>query len=187
MDKILGIRELISVHTQISELERKEAELATPMLTDLEYIPQIFEWFCELSGYNGDGGKLNTDKKMQFLIIIIFFYSPISLTGHRIPNGIRDILTELFGYKSKSAVSNLLKNLVPTYDNYRVFKEEVDLIYASIWKQLEGRGMLPYRTENSTVVNNGSTFTNELENKVSAETAKKKRSKASFFIYNLFN
>ena len=43
MDKILGIRELISVHTQISELERKEAELATPMLTDLEYIPQIFE------------------------------------------------------------------------------------------------------------------------------------------------
>ena len=25
MDKILGIRELISVHTQISELERKEA------------------------------------------------------------------------------------------------------------------------------------------------------------------
>ncbi|KAB6370132.1 hypothetical protein LI160_16895 [Bacteroides xylanisolvens] len=144
MDKILGIRELISVHTQISELERKEAELATPMLTDLEYIPQIFEWFCELSGYNGDGGKLNTDKKMQFLIIIIFFYSPISLTGHRIPNGIRDILTELFGYKSKSAVSNLLKNLVSTYDNYRVFKEEVDLIYASIWKQLEGRGMLPY-------------------------------------------
>ena len=27
----------------------------------------------------------------------------------------------------------------------------------------------------------------KLENKVSAETAKKKRSKASFFIYNLFN
>ena len=139
MNKHLGIRELISVHIQKSELERKEAELATPMLTDLEYIPQIFEWFCELSGYNGDGGKLNTDKKMQFLI-----YSPISLTGHRIPNGIRDILTELFGYKSKSAVSNFLKNLVPTYDNYRVFKEEVDLIYASIWNQLEGRGMLPY-------------------------------------------
>lgn len=33
------IGELISVHIQKSELERKEAELATPMLTDLEHIP----------------------------------------------------------------------------------------------------------------------------------------------------
>ena len=41
------IGELISVHIQKSELERKEAELATPMLTDLEHIPQIFEWFCD--------------------------------------------------------------------------------------------------------------------------------------------
>lgn len=81
---------------------------------------------------------------MQFLIIIMFFYSPISLTGHRIPNGIRDILTELLGYKSKSAVSNHLKNLVPTYDNYRMFREEVDLLYASIRSRLEDRGMLPY-------------------------------------------
>lgn len=137
------IGELISVHIQKSELERKEAELATPMLTDLEHIPQIFEWFCELSGDSGDGGKLNTDRKMQFLIIIMFFYSPISLTGHRIPNG-RDILTELLGYKSKSAVSNHLKNLVPTYDNYRMFREEVDLLYASIRSRLEDRGMLPY-------------------------------------------
>ena len=138
------IGELISVHIQKSELERKEAELATPMLTDLEHIPQIFEWFCELSGDSGDGGKLNTDRKMQFLIIIMFFYSPISLTGHRIPNGIRDILTELLGYKSKSAVSNHLKNLVPTYDNYRMFREEVDLLYASIRSRLDDRGMLPY-------------------------------------------
>lgn len=138
------IGELISVHIQKSELERKEAELATPMLNDLEHIPQIFEWFCELSGDSEDGGKLNTDRKMQFLIIIMFFYSPISLTGHRIPNGIRDILAELLGYKSKSAVSNHLKNLVPTYDNYRMFREEVDLLYASIRSRLEDRGMLPY-------------------------------------------
>lgn len=138
------IGELISVHIQKSELERKEAELATPMLNDLEHIPQIFEWFCELSGDSEDGGKLNTDRKMQFLIIIMFFYSPISLTGHRIPNGIRDILAELLGYKSKSAVSNHLKNLVPTYDNYKMFREEVDLLYASIRSRLEDRGMLPY-------------------------------------------
>ena len=143
MDNLLEIRELISVHTQISELEKREAELATPKLTDLEYIPQIFEWFCELSGCSGDGGKLNTDRKLQFLIIIMFFYSPISLTEHRTPNGIRDILTELFGYKSKSAVSNLLKNLVPTYDNYKVFREEVGLLNASILSRLEDRGMLP--------------------------------------------
>ena len=117
------IGELISVHTQISELERQEAQLATPKLTDLEYIPQIYEWFCELSGDSGDGGKLDTDRKMQFLIIIIVFYSPISLTGHRITNGIRDILADLLGYKSKSGVSNHLKNLVSTYDNYKGFKK----------------------------------------------------------------
>lgn len=137
------IGELISVHAQISELERKEAELATPMLTDLEYISRIFEWFCELSGDSGDGVKLDTDRKMKFLIIIMIFYSPISLTGHRISNGIRNILADLLGYKSRSGVSNHLKNLVPTYDNYRMFREEVNVLYASIQSRLKAQGILP--------------------------------------------
>lgn len=137
------IGELLSIHIQKSELEKKEIELTTPLLTDKEYIFQIFEWFCELSGCDGCVCDLDTDNKMKFLFIILFLYSPSCFTGRRIVNGIRDILTELFGYKSSSGVSNHLKSIVHTYNTYRTFREEVIVLYTEIEKRLKDRGLIP--------------------------------------------
>ena len=143
MNDIFKIGELLSVHTQKSDLERKEAELTTPVLTNKEHISLIFEWYCELSGCNGRVCDLDTDNKMKFLIIILFLYSPISFTGRRIVNGIRDILTGLFGYKSSSGVSNHLKTTVHTYYNYRMFREEVNVFYSEIQNRLKAEGIIP--------------------------------------------
>lgn len=144
MDGIFKISELLSVHTQKSELERKEIELASPLLTDEKYISQIFEWFCELSGgCNGCAFELDTDNKMKFLVIILFLYSPAFFTGHRLKNGIRDILAKLFGYNSGSGVSNHLKDIVQIYNTYKMFREEVFTLYGEIEKRLKDRGLIP--------------------------------------------
>ena len=144
MNSIFKISELLSVHSQKSELERKEIELVIPLLTDEKYIPQIFEWFCELSDDCNDCTfELDTDNKMKFLVIILFLYSPAFFTGHRLKNGIRDILTELFGYKSRSGVSNHLKDIVHIYNTYKMFREEVYTLYGEIEKRLKDRGLIP--------------------------------------------
>lgn len=140
---ILNIKELLSIHAQMVELKKREAELTTPLLTDKNCIPPIFEWFCELSGCNVSVHDLDTDNKMEFLLIILLFYSPSFFTGHRLKNGLRDILTELFGYKSRSGVSNHLKDIVHTYNTYRKFREEVTVLYAEIEKRLKNRGLIP--------------------------------------------
>lgn len=143
VNDLFKIGELLSVHTQKSELERKEAELTNPMLTNKEYISLIFEWYCELSGCNGRVCDLDTDNKMKFLIIILFLYSPVCFTGRRIVNGIRNILMELFGYKSSSGVSNHLKIAVYTYCTYKQFREEVNVLYPEIQNRLKAEGILP--------------------------------------------
>lgn len=143
LNDIFKIGELLSVHTQKSELERKEAELTIPVLTNKEYISLIFEWYCELSGHSGCACDLDTDDKMEFLIIILLLYSPDFFIGHRLRDGIRDILTELFGYKSGSGVSNHLKDIVHTYNNYRTFREKVIVLYLEIENRLKAEGILP--------------------------------------------
>lgn len=133
---------MLSVHTQKSELERKEAELTIPVLTNKEYISLIFGWFCELSGHSGRACDLDTVDKMEFLMIILLLYSPDFFTGHRLRDGIRDILTKLFGYKSASGVSNHLKDIVHTYNNYRKFREKINVLYPEIQNRLKAEGIL---------------------------------------------
>lgn len=79
------IAELQSVYKEKCVLKNKEAELSEPLLTDLQYIPMIFAWFCQLSGVSSSAnGKLNRDQKKEFLFIILFLYSPAALAGGRI-------------------------------------------------------------------------------------------------------
>lgn len=143
VNDLFKIGELLSVHTQKSELDRKEAELTIPVLTNKEYISLIFDWYCELSGHSGCTYDLDTDDKMEFLMIILLLYSPDFFTGHRLRDGIRDILTKLFGYKSGSGVSNHLKDIVHTYNNYRKFRAELNVLYPEILNRLKAEGILP--------------------------------------------
>ncbi len=108
LQEFLEIEELKSIHEEKLRLMEREMALSTPLLTELEYIPMLYKWYCELSGCCEESGGLNTDQKGQFLFVIIYsLYSPITLVGGRIVNGVRDRLAQLFGFTSPSAVSNL--------------------------------------------------------------------------------
>lgn len=136
------IKELLSVHQQKEELERKEIELSIPVLTNLEYVPEIYDWFCEFAGYE-EHANLRVDDKLQFLFIMEIFYTPISLTGCRTVGGFRRVLTWVLGYKSRTIVSNYQKCLLTNYYNYRKFREQVEARYSAIYNRLKEREMIP--------------------------------------------
>lgn len=92
LQEFLEIEELKSIHEEKLRLMEREMALSTPLLTELEYIPMLYKWYCELSGCCEEAGVQNTDQKGQFLFVILFFYSPIALVGGRIVSGVRDKL-----------------------------------------------------------------------------------------------
>ena len=77
LQEFLEIEELKSIHEEKLRLMEREMALSTPLLTELEYIPMLYKWYCELSGCCEESGGLNAHQKGQFLLIILFFYSPI--------------------------------------------------------------------------------------------------------------
>lgn len=138
------IAELQSVYTEKCELKNKEGELSEPLLTDLQYVPMIFSWFCQLSGVSSSAnGKLNRDQKKQFLFIILFLYSPAALAGGRITARVRCAVAKVLQYKAQSGVSNQLETTVSLYYQYKDFKDQVDYLYTEIRKRLKKEGILP--------------------------------------------
>ncbi|GAA6468110.1 hypothetical protein ACMSFO_09620 [Bacteroides thetaiotaomicron] len=143
LQEFLEIEELKSIHEEKLRLMEREMALSTPLLTELEYIPMLYKWYCELSGCCEESGGLNTDQKGQFLFVILFLYSPIALVGGRIVNGVRDKLAQLFGFTSPSAVSNLCKSINSFYSTYRGYRKNVNQLCDEFMSRLKENGILP--------------------------------------------
>ena len=103
----------------------------------------LYKWYCELSGCCEESGGLNTDQKGQFLLVILFLYSPIALVGGRIVNGVRDKLAQLFGFTSPSAVSNLCKSINSFYSTYKGYRKNVNQLCDEFMSRLKENGILP--------------------------------------------
>lgn len=142
LQDFLKIEELRSIHAEKIRLIEREIALSTPLLTKLEYIPMLYKWYCELSGCCEESRELSADQKGQFLLIILFFYSPITLVGGRIVNGVRDKLAKLFGFNSPSAVSNL-RDAISFYETYKGYRKTIDRLRDEILSRLKENGMIP--------------------------------------------
>lgn len=123
---------------------REEARLTTALLTNVNHIPVIYKWFCELKEEQSERVKESrSNMNKQFIFIINFLYSPASLVeGKRVKKGVRQKLSKVFDYKSPSAVSNLSIDLLFLYKKYADFADEVNRCYAEILKRLEENGIL---------------------------------------------
>ena len=142
LQEFLEIEELKSIHEEKLRLMEREMALSTPLLTELEYIPMLYKWYCELSGCCEEAGVQNTDQKGQFLFVILFFYSPIALVGGRIVSGVRDKLAQLFGFTSPSAVSNL-RDAISFYETYKGYRKTIDQLRDEFMSRLKENGIIP--------------------------------------------
>lgn len=132
-----SIIELKSIKELKSKLNKREAELSTPLLTDISIIPQIYEWFQEItSQYDFPPNPESVTQRKKFLFIILLLYAPGVLAGNRLPNGIRSELTKLFRGISPYAISHNISDISFLYQHYKNFRNDIEFIYGVIIDKL---------------------------------------------------
>lgn len=131
------IEEIKSIRKQRNRILEKEKELTKPMLTDLDRIEQLYEWFKEIvSNRNNMGWVENVSQRKKFLFIILFLYSPSTLAGDKMRSGLRNKLAEVLGVNAKSVISDNRNNLIFSYQLYKYFRQDVDWIFNEMMQKI---------------------------------------------------
>ena len=88
------IAEIKSIREQKSKLSEREKELTEPILTDLDMIGTLYRWFQEIISQKETFRLGNVTQRKKFIFIILFLYSPSTLAGGKMMNGLRNKLAE---------------------------------------------------------------------------------------------
>lgn len=133
--ELSSIMELKSIREQKSRLSERENELAQPLLTDLDMIPRIYEWFNELLKELPNRNKSTLTK--EFIFIILFLYSPGTLAGGKMKLGVRKSIADTLGLTACTAVSNKCSEIVFMYKIYKYFRQDLSIIYPKIMDKIQ--------------------------------------------------
>ena len=131
------IAEIKSIREQKSKLSEREKELTEPTLTDLNMIETLYGWFQEIISQKEMFRLGNVTQRKKFIFIILFLYSPSTLAGGKMKNGLRNKLAEVLGVSAQTAISDNRNNLVFSYQLYKYFRRDVDWIYGEILERLK--------------------------------------------------
>ena len=133
-----SIVELKSIREQKSRLSEREQELASPILTDLSLIPEIYDWFKELlAGMDCPPNLESVTQRKKFLFIVLFLFAPSVLAGGRLPNGIRAEIAGVFPDVSPCVISNNIADVSFIYQQYKDFRQDIEFIYNQVLERLK--------------------------------------------------
>ncbi|WP_195351227.1 hypothetical protein [Bacteroides nordii] len=137
------VSELKAIREQKSRLSERENELSTPVLSDLELIPVIYEWFKEVLSEMAFPPQVESiTQRKKFLFIVLFLFSPSVLAGGRMPNGVRKNLEEVLPNVKPCTISNNLADVVFLYQQYKDFRQDIEYIYTEIVSRLKFKGLI---------------------------------------------
>lgn len=138
-----SIVELRSIREQKSRLSEREQELASPILTDLSLIPEIYDWFKELlAGMDCPPNPESVTQRKKFLFIVLFLFAPSVLAGGRLPNGIRAEIAGVFPDVSPCVISNNIADVSFIYQQYKDFRQDIEFIYNQVLEKLKIKGLI---------------------------------------------
>ena len=138
-----SIVELKSIREQKSRLSEREQELASPILTDLSLIPEIYDWFKELlAGMDCPPNLESVTQRKKFLFIVLFLFAPSVLAGGRLPNGIRAEISGVFPDVSPCVISNNIADVSFIYQQYKDFRQDIEYLYNQVLEKLKIKGLI---------------------------------------------
>jgi len=137
------INQLKEIQLQQQLVAKKKEEAEKPLLHDLDQIPVLYDWFCDILNSSDFPPNIKSvSQRKKFLIIIIFLYSPASLTGNWILWGLRKKLVETLRITSRSTISDNCADVIFLYCNSPSYREEIDAIYKLLFRRIEAEGWL---------------------------------------------
>ena len=131
------IAEIKSIREQKSKLSEREKELTEPILTDLDMIGMLYRWFQEIISQKEIFRSGNVTQRKKFIFIILFLYSPSTLAGGKMKNGLRDKLAEVLGVNAQTTISYYRIYLVFSFQLYKYFRQDVDWIYGEMMERIK--------------------------------------------------
>lgn len=132
---------LKNIRIDKSKLSSNERLLSRPLLHDKNLIEGIYRDFIEILTPDCMGNIQSVINRKKFIFVILYMFSPSSLAGGKMKNGIRTEISKVLGLKSKSTISDNCSDLIFLYQNYGKFREDVDSIYNEITKKLNEKGI----------------------------------------------
>lgn len=136
------ISELKAIREEKLRLLEREAELLKPILRQVELLPTLFEWFIEIrNNMPVRPDRMSVRTRKQFLFIILWLYSPATLSGGRLLYGLRRKLVEVFHVNSRTIISDNCSDVVFYYQQYKDFRIEVDYIRMQLLNRLRLEGI----------------------------------------------
>ena len=132
-----SIAEIKNIREPKSRLSEREAELVSPILTNLESIPYIYELFKNIVRTMNIPSREKIIQRKEFLFIILFLFVPSVLAGGRIPNGVRKSLEHVFPKVKPCTISNNIADVFFLYQQYKYFRSDINIIYKEMLKRLE--------------------------------------------------
>jgi hypothetical protein len=136
------IEEINAIRALKSELSEKERILTEPIMTDLDMISTLYMWFRDIVSEKEAFRPGNVSLRKKFLFIVLYLYSPSSLAGGKIRNGLRKKITEVLGLASETTLSDNRNGLVFAYRMYKYFRQDVERIYTEIVNRLKHEGII---------------------------------------------
>lgn len=132
----MWIEQMRFIYGQLTTRNRQLNELTKPTLTDYGLLPYIWSEFVAFSKSKGHKPLSSAYERKKFLFVVLMFYSPLSIVGGRLKNGLRDALINTIGKVKGATISYNLRNVDFYYENYKDFSSEVDYFCAEICEKL---------------------------------------------------
>lgn len=128
--KVTALR---SVRQKIDELNGTLKSLSCPVIDDFALLPRLYEAYLNVFARRGSpDAALRVYNRKKFLLIVLYLYCPAALSGERMKAGLRSKLSALFGLTASTPISDNCTDLLFTYQNFRDFRRDVDIIYKEI-------------------------------------------------------
>ncbi|MEG1693461.1 MAG: hypothetical protein RR312_08735 [Bacteroidales bacterium] len=126
INTLLQLREIQKI---IKEQQIIMKRLLMPQVNDYSFIPRYYKLFCTLFA---DIPYKSVYHRGKFIYVILYLYSPGALIGGRTRIGLREALAKVFNINDKQIISKNIGDLRFYFDNYKDFRDDVELFYKKV-------------------------------------------------------
>lgn len=138
--KIERIREIRKEKSLLSEEENK---LSAAVLIDRGQMLKVKDYIFDILKEEDCPVKDSiAQTRRKFVFVVLYLYSPSTLAGGKMPDGLREAIANSFGIQAKSSISNDFSDMVFQYEHYTDFRKDVHYIFDRLIPRLEDEGII---------------------------------------------
>ena len=138
-----NITEIKRIRTEIKKMIERKKALTAPVITDLSLMPLVYSLFRKMVDKSHFTWKYKeTDRRKIFVFIALCLYSPESLAGWKIRQGLRKEIAKVTGVRTLSAISNNRADAIGYYCQYANFEASMKILLREMVEELRKKELV---------------------------------------------